>query len=146
MLQKEAKSHPTPSSPSQDAASVGKGSPPFIHRHLTHVPGPWLGWKSRHIFQALGATAWHWSPQWPKEPPEQLVFRIRVPHPQTEPSTLPPQQSLPRVSREQARTEDGFWGRDSRVAWVHSAQGCLLWGGQQSPASRGLGWQQLAER
>ena len=55
--------HPKPAHPPSTAASAVRGSSAFLHRRLSRVPGPWLGWKSLHIFQALGETAWHWSPQ-----------------------------------------------------------------------------------
>lgn len=98
-----------------------KGSPPFIHRHLPCVPGPWLGWKSLHIFQALGETAWHWSPQWPKEPPEKLVFRPPVsPTPRRNPLPRRPNRACPGCPRSRRGPRKG--PGEGTVGWPGCTQ------------------------
>lgn len=98
-----------------------KGGPPFIHRRLSHAPGPWLGWKSRHIFQALGETAWDWSPQWPKEPPEKLVFRLPVsPTPKWNPLPHRPNRACPGCLESRRELRKGFG--EGTVGWPGHTQ------------------------
>lgn len=124
--------------PSQDGCLSGQRQPTIHPQASASFQGP--GWGGNHstFSRPLGRLLGIGAHSGLKSPQKGVQALLCPPTPRQNPLPRAPTEPAQGVrGAGKGRGKDLVKGRVT-VAGVHSAQGCLLWGGQQSPASRGL--------